>query len=220
MRKIIPVVCAFATDMNVSGLHRLMRSCRYWGWPLEIINSPWLGWCGRLKKVLSNRDWLLGSGYSHLIHVDAYDVVAMGPPDELSYKLSLYNDPHLLIGAEHGCWPDGDRRERFGEIQSHWWFPHSQYVIDLEREIPSQLLDVHDHEDDQRHLSNLFLAGHDWISIDRGCHIIQSFAFCHPHENFFEKNTSGRWRNKLTNSYPLFWHGNGRTDGGWLWDSV
>lgn len=222
MREVKPVVVSFSTNPNHPGLDRLTKSLYNNIWPfLSLTDKVFPGWGGRLKRVINDTISILsGCGYTHMIHVDAYDVIATGPPSELAEKLAILGDPHFLMAAEHGCWPDGHLRDKFEPIGGHWWFPHSQFCLDITKPVPKELIDIHDHEDDQRHFTKLFFGGYDWLKIDRNCHIFQSFAFCSPESNFFEKNDEGRWCNKLTGTKPLFFHGNGGTNGDWLWGNL
>lgn len=215
-----PIVVTFATDKAHPGLQRLSESCARWGWPLRIIESRWLGWGGRLRRVVFDAPLLREAGYTHMVHVDAYDVVCVGPPVELDFALVAYHQPAVLLAAEAVCWPpDEGMAASYEPRASHWWYAHSQFVLDLGQTVPANLIDVEDNEDDQRHLHRVVLAKTPGVVIDRSCRVVQSIAHCHPWQEFFMV-LGGKHRivNRVIGSMPLFIHGNGQTEMGWVCD--
>jgi len=74
---------------------------------------------------------------------------------------------------------------------------------------------------DQVYLTEQFLKRHTegWIHLDTECFLFQTIGFCEPERDFnfiiMADLQAGRFgveaRNKLTNSNPVFWHGNGHT---------
>ena len=66
---------------------------------------------------------------------------------------------------------------------------------------------------DQVWLMDAYLYNQDKIKVDDECKIFQTIAF--SHENEWEK-IENRFRNKATNTLPVFFHGNGHTNMNWL----
>ncbi len=214
-----PAVVTYSTIADHPGLIRLRNSMRARGWEegsLRVLSSQWPGWVGRLKMVLSKIEQLRFDGFTHLIHVDAWDVICLGGPDEIAPAMADAGNPPMLMAAEAAPWPDYHRADKYPARQLPWWFCHSQYTIDLSQQVPIGLGVERDDEDDQRHLTSLYLAKTPGIVLDTKCRIIQSIAHNHPWENFHEIREDGRVYNKLTGTRPVFFHANGQTEAGWI----
>lgn len=217
-----PLVVAFATTMTHPGAQRWLASCARWGWAYFAIVGPWRGWGGRLRQVLAYAETARRDGFTHLVHTDMWDVIALGPPSELGEALDRYARPPLLLAVEAGCWPDGTLAPRYEPRLLPWWYPHSQFVIDLSQPFPVGVADVDDAQDDQRHFHQLVLAGTPGLVLDRQCAVFQSIAHSHPWPQFFALDgdpmlgQARRLANVLTGTRPLFAHGNGGTDMAWL----
>lgn len=210
-----PCVVTFTSSPTYPGLEKLAHSCASLGWNLNVVTAPWRGFGARLKAVLNEADKLATQGITHVVHVDAFDVIAKGPPSELAACLEHYGNPALLLAAEANCWPDKARAVEYPLRKSYWWFAHSQFVVDLTQPRPWNFGNLPDGADDQRHLHELVLLNIPGIVLDRDCLVVQSIAFAFPWQDFFE-HQDGRIRNKATNSLPLFIHGNGKTDMSWV----
>ena len=211
-----PCVVTFTSDPHYPGVDALRRSCAKWGWPLVEVVSEWQGEGHRLKSVLAESGELRDQGYTHLVHVDAFDVLAVGPQLGLFNSLKLCGEPPLLLSCEAALWPYSPMAEAaYGPKQSHWWYAHSQFVLDLRQPMPRGFGELANDASDQQHLHNLVMAETPGIKLDRDCRIIQSVAHCVLWQDFFEV-VGGRIVNKLTGSMPLFAHMNGRTDGSWV----
>lgn len=214
-----PAVVTFSTHKEHTGIDRLKASMLRNGWPedsFRLLVGKWTGWVGRLRAVLAQADPLRFLGFTHLIHVDAFDVICLGRPEELEPALADAGNPAMLMAAESACWPDSHRAAEYPPRELPWHFCHSQYVLDLNQRPPFGLGVDLDHEDDQRHLTNLYLAGTPGIVLDTKCRVIQSIAHNHPWYNFYDIREDKRVVNKVTKTAPIFFHGNGKTDGSWI----
>lgn len=219
MRECKPCVVTFTTDPTHPGLKKLKESCWKFGWPVEVLHRPWRGWGYRLKEVLKTREELLRNGFTHLIGIDAFDCLAVGPSSRFSEAIEALGDPVLTLACEKACWPVPDLANHPKYVErkpkSDWRFAHSQMIVDLTRTWPSTLTDCPDDRDDQLHVHGVYLNDAEGeVKLDEECRIVNSIAFCAPFENFFEldnANPDGILLNRLTGTRPLFAHGNGKT---------
>jgi hypothetical protein len=210
-----PCVVTFDQGEAWAKVDRLKATCHKWGWNIHIVTGKWKGWGHRLKRVLGEADTLRRIGHTHLIAVDAYDVVAVNSLNGLEKALESYAFPALLMAGEAGCWPDAGRMKDYPPRQTHWWYAHSQYILDLAQPLPDKFGQLNDGDDDQRHITNILLDGTNGVAIDTQCRVFQSIAHCNPWQQFFEV-TGDRIYNRHTKTWPMFAHGNGGTDMTWV----
>jgi hypothetical protein len=221
-----PCVVTFETDPTHPGLALLVASCHQWGWPIRLVHSEWRGWGWRLKRVLAQSNRLRQEGFTHLLHLDARDVLMLAPVGRFAEVMAHYDHPPLLLATEHNCWPgEAKKWEDIPKYQeskrvSRWPFPHSQYCLDLTKPVPAGFGQCGDTIDDQLHCHETFVNDTDGkVKLDNECRLVQSIAFSSPWENFFEldeDNPRGRLANRLTGSRPLAAHANGGTHMHWL----
>jgi hypothetical protein len=208
-----PVVVTYATA-DCDGLSRFLRSLDRWGWDRVLLRGDrWEGSPDRLRRVAAALPGLRDR-YSHCLHLDAYDVLAVGPPSE-------FRPPPLPLWqtAEKNCWPDRSRIPLYPPSPTPWRFVNSNFVLDLRRvdllRIESMPADC---RSDQLHLTDNFLRGCGEVGLDSGCEYVQSIAFDRsggvgPSSFRVEGD---RLRNLVTNTLPVFAHGNGATKMDWL----
>lgn len=213
-----PIVIAFTTHREYPGVLRLEESCRRWGWALDVVEHPWAGWGGRLK-IVAARATTWQATHTHVLHVDAWDVVATGPPADLGPALFAHGKPPMLFATEMACWPPDVDASIYPPRTTPWWYAHSQWCWDLSQALPAGFLDLADSEDDQRHFHHLIAQQTPGIVLDRSCRVFQSLAHGHPHEHFFARS-GNRWVNTMLGTKPLFMHGNGQTEMTWVTDGV
>lgn len=208
-----PVVLAYETDPSHPGLHRLLRSLEKWKWQHNVILEPrWQGFGRRLKSIAAACRDLLGR-YTYCIHVDARDVVAVGPPSEW-----VPPPVPLLLATEMACWPNyPGLQEKYPPnlTPSPWKHAHSQFTIKTDRVDLLACDGISDVKDDQFHCHELFLSGNPEVALDFDGKYVQSIAHSHPWQQFFEVD-GDRVYNKITKVKPLFVHGNGGTDLSWV----
>ena len=134
-------------------------------------------------------------------------------------------NPPMLMSAEPAPWPDCNRAKDYPPRilpENNWHFCHSQFCLDLTQPLPEGLGVELDHEDDQRHFTNLYLKPTPGIVLDTRCRIVQSIAHSHPWTDYFEVVTNPfdpskkRVLNKITGTSACFWHANGGTEAGWI----
>jgi hypothetical protein len=224
-----PIVLSYAAGpYDRKCLHRLEATCRKWGWDCAIGEEPtWRGFGRRLKAIGEMAQTAKAAGFTHAVHVDAFDVICVGPP-ELKAP-----DVPLLLAGELGYWPDRGKESEYGYAttppKTPWRYVHSQFVLDLEYVdwFRNLIQDMDDVEDDQGFLTEAYLQHQyhardrlipatNWsMVLDYDCTVIQSIAHCHPWDAFFAVE-GDRVRNKVTGTLPLFIHGNGRTNLEWV----
>jgi hypothetical protein len=207
-----PVVIAYETDAANPGLARLRRSLDRLGWDFELVlERRWRGFGRRLKAVVE-RCRSLGDRYSHAVHVDSRDVVAVGPATEF-----VAPTVPLLLATEKAAWPRPELQSLYPPPPTPhpWKHAHSQFVVRLDRLDLLDCAHVRDNYDDQLHVTELFLRGSPEIALDYDCRYVQSIAHSNPWQADFAVE-DGRVHNLKTGSLPLIVHGNGGTAMDWV----
>lgn len=220
-----PVVVSVCTD--ISKAHNLIKSCQKYEWPLHLVQiGQWVGWGDRLKTVLAQIPQLKDQGYTHLIHVDAYDVVAVRKKSNDDCNFLKNCCKNIVFAAESNCWPDSNLRNhsiyKNSGRASPWRYAHSQFCLNMTTglAIEKGFGKIPDDYDDQLHCHEFFLTHYNELkdeemSVDYYCHFFQSIAFCHPYYTYFSVD-NGIFCNRITNHWPAFIHGNGQTDMSWV----
>lgn len=211
-----PIVVCYASHHRNPGLDALRDSCIRRGWAFEALGGSdiWAGFGAKVRSVAEGLPRWRAAGYTHAIHVDAYDVLALGTPDELPALMASYGDPPFLLATEVGCWPDASKAERHPPCAYPWRYAHSLYVWDVRRPDILDAEGLPDHIDDQNFLMEKYLDGGQ-ITLDYECRVFQALAHLHPWDKWFAVE-EGRVVNKATTTKPLFVHGNGRTAMEWV----
>ena len=208
-----PIIFTYATDANHLGLAKLVSSLKKFNWDYEVILEPkWKGF-GRKVKTTIEAARKVKDKYTHCFFVDAYDVLMQGPPEDF-----VTPSVPLLISTEENCWqpPQGITRENYPKGTSIWQFAHAQYILDLNYCDLMRAETILDTKDDQQHCHELYFNNpRNLVQLDYDCKYLLAIAFCLPWDKYFD-TSSGRVYNKLTNTYPLAVHGNGKTDMSWV----
>jgi hypothetical protein len=180
----------------------LVRSLNHFGWEHHIIQHTWTGFLSKLHKTY---DYLKESAETHFIYTDAWDTFVLGTPSELP-EIS-----GLLISAERNCYPYPELESQYPTNKSPWHFVNGggwggevkQFLRLYESKPPTNEMN------DQVWLTERFLALHHegWVKLDCNCEVFQTIGFCEEDRDFDLPTRT----NKITNSMPLFWHGNGHT---------
>lgn len=169
---------------------------------------------------------------THVCYVDAFDNVALGPPSEVISKFKALNCK-MVIGVEKACFPNDERdkyhrTENYPESPTAWKYINGGgciFEIEYFKELCSQHPFNNERMMDPDWLAELFLSHPDQIKLDYQCEIFQCLAHSEPEEewevvNCFEsgelKRKDIRILNKATQTKPIFFHGNGRTDMKWV----
>lgn len=166
---------------------------------------------------------------THLLYTDCFDTVAFSGPDEVIGKADALMGPaeecwgvvpkriRMLISGEKACFPLQDRRHEYPEAVTPWKFVNGGGWL-VEIEFFKQLCfseGLDDTINDQVFLMDAYLTYRHDIMIDTDCRIFQTIAFSDPKKEWIE--VDGRFRNKGTWQFPVFFHGNGRTNMDWVY---
>ena len=209
MKVIVVTVCSHPDH---PGLARLKRSLDRCGWNAEHITLPWAGFRTKLIGVRNFATEAKRRGYTHIIHLDAYDSLAYGTPADVERALSStdYRQQGALLSCERACWPHPEKEKLYPlTAKSPWKHINSGHYlcnVDYVEELLSGCDDV---VDDQAFLTDKFLAdGGRMVFRDDGCDVFQSLAHQQTWQEAFEI-TGSRIKNHVTGSLPCFVHANG-----------
>lgn len=204
------IVVSYGTH-QIQGMQDLTDSLVKYGWDYEIggVGETWRGFVAKLQFVSNNIEKWKQMGYTHLIFVDAFDVLATDSVEYVDAKYKEYGSPAMLLAVETGCWPNNDLRDLHPNSGYPWNFYHSQYILDLNK---ADILEPQTYTattDDQNHLMCLALKNKDIVA-DYECKVFMALAHLDERNKWFELR-DGKMYNKVTNTAPCFWHGNGKT---------
>lgn len=205
-----PKVIVSLDNPQHPGWLKLEASLKKHGWDYHPIIREWKGFG---TKIIGLYEYMKQSSVNEFIYLDAYDNYCIASPDELQYKPKA--GCNILISSEKGCYPDTHNIGKFPTVPHDWKYPNSGQIwgyaddwIKLYEINPPNFED-----DDQRWYTNMLLSLRNrFIGFDVGleyCNIFQSVAF--EVEGDFEIRY-GRLYNKITHTFPMFLHGNGKTD--------
>jgi len=190
---------------NHPGWLKLEESLKRHGWDYHTIVKEWKGFG---TKIIGLYEYLVNSYDDDFIYLDAYDNYCIAPPDEFNYKHR--GGSGLIISAEKGCYPDIQNMGKFPSVPHEWKYLNSGQIYGR-RDVFMNLFEqnpVQFEDDDQRWYTERFLERRSSISLDY-CNIFQSVAF--EVEGDFTL-TYNRLYNNKTHTFPMFIHGNGKTD--------
>lgn len=203
-------------NINHPGYLKLKASLNKFGYDHEVVNHPFS--FGHQLPVI--QDWCnkYTLDCTHICYIDAFDNVAFGGPEEVIDKFqSLFGKYKMLISAEKNCYPHPERAKDYPETNTPWkyvngggWLVEIEYFKQL---CIKENLNADSH--DQVWLMEAFLNNQQDIKIDTDCTIFQTIAFSNK-EEWEEKE--GRFLNIGTDTRPVFFHANGRTEFQWVYD--
>ena len=182
------------------GQLKLTESLRRHGWEYVEIIEPFRGLGYKISELYK---YLKHSDLDCFLMMDAFDVYCVGGPEEFTLQTS-----EVIISAEKHCYPHPDKAHHFVS-ESRWKYPNSgqiygntKYFLDLVERYPYP-----DAENDQIWYTDQCILGN--VEMDTECLAFQSIAF-EQEDDFTLEN--GRVKNNITETMPIFIHGNGKTD--------
>lgn len=207
-------VLTTCNNSNHEGYLRLKKSLDKFGYDYKCIERPFS--FGHQLPIIKEWAWSEeAKQYTHILYTDAYDTIAFGGPDEVLWKFKTF-ETNMLISCEKACYPHPERAKDYPETNTPWkyvngggWLVEIEYFKGL-----CHKENLNDNSHDQVWLMESYLKNQSEIKLDNNCEIFQSIAFSHKEE--WEIYQSSRFRNVGTNTFPIFFHGNGHTDMGWL----
>ena len=190
---------------NHAGWLKFEESLKQHGWAYHPIVREWKGFG---TKIIGLYEYLCSNDIDEFIYLDAYDNYCIASPQEFNYKHRGGNG--LIISSEKGCYPDTYKMGMFPVVKHEWKYLNSGQIYGNKE----QFINVYNtnpprfEDDDQRWYTDRYLAMPDKIGLDY-CNIFQSVAF--EVEGDFTL-TYNRLYNNKTHTFPMFIHGNGKTD--------
>lgn len=195
---------------NLGATQSLINSLDKFGWDYHIIECEWRGFGTKLIEVY--RYLKDNPEVAEFIFCDAFDVVALGTPQEFLMKKQTYDiDAKLILSAERGLWPPTMEKYRdvynktnagFDFINSGLYFASSDaFKLMCEIEPPKYS------DDDQAWFHTFYHEG-GYINtrLDTGQVLFNSHSFITENEYTYDNNRVG-----IMGNLPLFVHCNGRT---------
>jgi len=189
---------------NHAGWLKFEESLKQHGWAYHPIVREWKGFG---TKIIGLYEYLCSTDIDEFIYLDAYDNYCIASPHEFKFKKKDYP---MILSSEKGCYPDTHKMGMFPVVNHEWKFLNSgqiygtkEHFINVYNSNPPRFED-----DDQRWYTERFLAMRESIGLDY-CNIFQSVAF--EVEGDFTL-TYNRLYNNKTHTFPMFIHGNGKTD--------
>ena len=189
---------------NHPGWLKFEQSLKQHGWAYHPIVREWKGFG---TKIIGLYEYLCSTDIDEFIYLDAYDNYCIASPHEFKFKKKDYP---MILSSEKGCYPDTHKMGMFPVVNHEWKFLNSgqmygtkQHFINVYNSNPPRFED-----DDQRWYTERYLAMRESIGLDY-CNIFQSVAF--EVEGDFTL-TYNRLYNNKTHTFPMFIHGNGKTD--------
>jgi hypothetical protein len=189
------------------GLQRFLASCeRAELRPLVLgYGQLWRGFGCRLRRVTAALAGLSGP----VLFLDAFDVLCFGTAAEIEARYRAFGSP-LVVAAETICYPWPERAAEYPSCPTRYpylnagaWIGEAEYVRSLFRAAGAD--QVPDETNDQGWLTDLFLADPTRLRLDTGCELFMCLTGAEGDVVRLE----GQWRNRLTGTAPLIFHGNG-----------
>ena len=183
----------------------LEKSLAKFGWDYKIIICEWKGFGTKIIELYKYLKTL--EGHTHFVFTDAYDTCVMGSPDEIKIK----DFDGIILSAEKNCWPDVNLIGKYPIVDNDWKFVNSGGIMgSIQTFIKIYESDIPNYDsDDQRWWTKQFLK-HPNIHLDSDCEIFQSIAFANQTD--FGWQYPNRIYNNITHTFPIFIHGNAKTD--------
>jgi len=201
----------FASLPKTQTVTRIMA---YHGFDYEMkLDYLWCGWISKIWHLLDSLPELC-LDYTHLMFVDAADVVLLGSPDEVMARYFAFGHP-WVFNAEQYIWaPDSfqpadyptPRDAVFRYLNSGALIGEVAFIAQWMNEWgrPASIS-----RGDQDWYAAHFIENYpDAMHLDIGCKLFQCLCGA---EDFVEIEP-GRLYNPKTDTYPLITHWNGGTD--------
>lgn len=183
------------------GQLKLVESLNRHGWDYVEIVEPFRGLGYKISELAK---YLRASGDEEFILMDAFDTYCIAPPRDF-VRLT---DFRIVVSGEKQCFPHPEKAHYF-EYGTPWKYPNSGQIYGNSKTFLDlvNLFPWNDAENDQIWYTDR--ACGQGVAVDSNCVNFQSIAFELPGDFSFIYD---RLRNNVTQAFPLFIHGNGRTD--------
>lgn len=201
-----------ASDIKHPGFIDFITCVKKYGYDITVLQDPTFNWANGSHVLLDWCETDEAQGYTHLLVSDSYDVVVVGGLDEVIRKYLAHYDGKVVYSSEKACFPRAEWSHLHKEEYGPWRFincgglmaPIDKYIKmwkDNEKYKPKT-------NEQEWAMANYLFRNDGNMVLDTGCHIFQTIAF-EPNPFVY---ADGRLYNEHTKTYPVFLHGNGRTD--------
>jgi hypothetical protein len=180
------------------------------GWDVHREIEPrWTGFNAKLRWAKKcSREF---TNYTHLMLVDARDVVVLVNPDTMLKKFEQFAHKWVNV-AEPNMWPGNawPSADVFPESPTPYRFLNSGLYM-FEREYAEHMWwdvwpEIPEVGDDQEYMNNRYIEGYpDAIKLDHYCEMFQ----CVAGSTWCSEFKFGDWHNTLTDTHPVAIHFNG-----------
>lgn len=199
-------VVVISDNRTHPGQIELKRSLWRHGWDFVEITKPFRGLGMKISELAA---YLRESGEERFIMQDAYDTYCLLPPSEFPWHYADFRG--VVVSGEKACYPHPEKSHHF-TASSPWRYPNSGQIYGYSKTL-IELADRYpfpDEENDQIWYTDRAIAGE--VLVDEECNLFQSIAFEVPGDFSYFIHDTHKLRNNLTGTFPLFAHGNGKTD--------
>lgn len=191
---------------------RLYKSAAQFEWEVKaIIQEGFVSWVHKFIAPIQLIKALRGSKYTHAIFVDAFDVIVVRDKASCLASFKRLGEQPLIFAAETNVYPDKSLESLYPKIDSIFKYVNAQYCIQINwdglEEFEKVLADS-----DQDHMAKFYLKNlkNPNVVLDTNCEIFQCLYGVNA--GIFDEH----YKNTLTNSYPIFFHGNGKSNLDWI----
>lgn len=189
----------------------LIKTLERTGFNYVVIETEWLGFG---TKIIETAKFLkCNPGIEQFIFADAHDVLCFGTPNEFKLKLNKAKGTnHAVFSAEKNCWPDANFAfkynqtfDRVGYLNGGLFWSESEFFIKMIQEnTPPYNID-----DQFYYTTQLLYDRKGYIGLDFDQELFQSYSFIGDKEYDY---SGDRPKNNISGTFPVLFHGNGRTD--------
>lgn len=200
-------------DGSYTRSQRLRDSLVYNGWQQHEFLYGFI--FGRQYDIILEFIKQYKGDATHFVYNDAFDVICFASPKEVINKFKAM-DCKMLISAEKACFPFSEKAVLYPQTDTAWKYINGggsmfeiDYFVELTKKYPFESNYI-----DPDWLLKPLLDNPNEIKLDNYCQIFQPIA--HSQQNEWQLQTNGRYLNVATQTKPVFFHGNGRTDMSWM----
>lgn len=179
------------------------------------LDYLWCGWISKLWHLMDTVQDLMG--YTHLMFIDAGDVVALAGPDEIMERYFAFNRP-WIYNSEPFIWSPGSfQPEDYPTPNVKYRYLNGGASIGEIGHMREWLTrwgrPGYISGGDQDWLAARYLESYpDAIKLDTNCDLFQCMCGSQVEPNPFVILSPGKAYNRITDTYPLILHFNGGTD--------
>jgi hypothetical protein len=212
-------VIGCATDLSHPNLKLLKEKLDIYILPL-VLPFDWEGY----SATYSTNEFIKNLPEDDVIvATDVYDVLPLNGCNKQILEQKLLHNLDLnkiIFAAESNCFPDGNLSNLYPKHESKWRFLNGGgYIstVKLLKHLIKQILPSIKGSINQRELTKFLLNNPDLMTLDYTCEVFQTLwngsvgASMNTNDFIFDINNKSII-NKMFNTKPLLFHGNGKTN--------